>query len=384
MFIPIRCNDDLPHWPFATLGLIGVATAAFFSGLGEGHDSHPWILTFASGLHPGQWLSANFLHFGYPHLIFNMVFLWAFGMTVEGRVGWWKFLLLYLGIGIVGCLLVQIWMLNYKGLSQGAGGASLAIYGVMAVALLWMPFCELECYWLCRWNFRMFAERAEVGVFWIAAWYILGDLLTSARIRFVVSTPTLHLAGAAVGTVVGLVCLKWKLVDTDGQDVFHVGRVSRYFDRFRRDGKVVPSPDAVQTQKVRRERTAKFREHVAGRNWTAAYQSLLSLHPFDERRMETSLLEPLGHGLFRLERFDDAADVYHRILTRHAHPDPLVRLKLAAVLLEVRQRPRAALRVLAPLDPDALTEFQATRLRQIRSSAARLIDTGMVEIATAD
>jgi len=30
-----------------------------------------------------------------------MFFLWAFGIVVEGKLGWWKFLCVYLSIGIL-------------------------------------------------------------------------------------------------------------------------------------------------------------------------------------------------------------------------------------------------------------------------------------------
>ncbi|MCH7591138.1 rhomboid family intramembrane serine protease, partial [PVC group bacterium] len=41
----------------------------------------------------------NFVHFGEAHLVANMFFLWVFGLVVEGKTGWWKYLLIYFGIG---------------------------------------------------------------------------------------------------------------------------------------------------------------------------------------------------------------------------------------------------------------------------------------------
>ena len=44
-----------------------------------------------------------------------MIFLWGFGLVVEGKLGWWKYLLVYLGIGVTQCALEQTVMLGYDG-----------------------------------------------------------------------------------------------------------------------------------------------------------------------------------------------------------------------------------------------------------------------------
>ena len=38
---------------------------------------------------------------------FNMIFLWIFGLIVEGS-GWWKFLLIFFGAGIAQCALEEM------------------------------------------------------------------------------------------------------------------------------------------------------------------------------------------------------------------------------------------------------------------------------------
>ncbi len=60
-----------------------------------------WGLTHGEGLHPVQWVTNNFLHGRIFHLVGNMIFLWGFGLVVEGKLGWWRFLLVYMGIGIL-------------------------------------------------------------------------------------------------------------------------------------------------------------------------------------------------------------------------------------------------------------------------------------------
>ena len=60
-----------------------------------------YSLTLGDGrLHPVQWVTHNFLHLDFFHVLGNMIFLWAFGIVVEGKLGPWKYLLTYLLIGI--------------------------------------------------------------------------------------------------------------------------------------------------------------------------------------------------------------------------------------------------------------------------------------------
>jgi membrane associated rhomboid family serine protease len=50
-----------------------------------------------------------------------MVFLWAFGMIIEGKIGWCKFPTLYLAVGIGGGIIMQWWMQNLVGAPFGIG-----------------------------------------------------------------------------------------------------------------------------------------------------------------------------------------------------------------------------------------------------------------------
>lgn len=84
---------------------------------------------------PGDWqpetlVSAAFLHGSTAHLIGNMVFLFAFGFTVELALGRWRYLVFYLLAGAAGEVgdLVARWGSPVIGL-----GASGAISGLMAM-----------------------------------------------------------------------------------------------------------------------------------------------------------------------------------------------------------------------------------------------------------
>lgn len=89
----------------------------------------------------GQWyrlVTSMFLHFGIGHLLNNMVLLLFLGDTLEGMVGKWKYLLIYLGGGIIGNLVSLIidCRTGQVAVSAGASGAVFAVIGGILVILI--------------------------------------------------------------------------------------------------------------------------------------------------------------------------------------------------------------------------------------------------------
>ena len=123
----------LYHFPVVTIALIVLNTAAFAASLAH-EDPSPYMLEFGDGLHPVQWVTSVFMHADPVHLVGNMIFLWGFGLVIEGKIGWWRFLLVYLGLGIFQSALVQLCMLSSTVRRLGASGA---IYGLLAMVLIW-------------------------------------------------------------------------------------------------------------------------------------------------------------------------------------------------------------------------------------------------------
>ncbi|MCA9046891.1 MAG: rhomboid family intramembrane serine protease, partial [Planctomycetaceae bacterium] len=111
------------------------------------HDlSQQFALSYGNGLTPLQWVTSLFVHGGIIHLLGNMFFLWGFGLIVEGKLGWSRFIPLYLVIGAAESAIEQFAFSQQEGMSFGA---SSAIFGLMAVSLIWAPRNELSVfYWL--------------------------------------------------------------------------------------------------------------------------------------------------------------------------------------------------------------------------------------------
>lgn len=83
-----------------------------------------------------RFFTCFFLHFGFQHLVGNMVVLMFLGDNVERQLGWIKYLILYILCGLIGSVgsFTYAYLNNQGIVSAGASGA---IYGIIG-ALLWL------------------------------------------------------------------------------------------------------------------------------------------------------------------------------------------------------------------------------------------------------
>lgn len=87
----------------------------------------------------GQWyrlLTSAFLHFGFPHLVNNMVMLVCLGSYLERALGKIKYIIFYLAAA-VGSSLTSLGIMLYTGNIAVSAGASGAVFGIIG-ALLYM------------------------------------------------------------------------------------------------------------------------------------------------------------------------------------------------------------------------------------------------------
>lgn len=81
-------------------------------------------------------VTSQFLHAGFTHVGFNMLFLWIFGNNIEEELGSIKFLIFYLACGALAALCQWFFSANSMIPSLGASGA---IAGVMGAYILKFP-----------------------------------------------------------------------------------------------------------------------------------------------------------------------------------------------------------------------------------------------------
>ena len=188
--IPTGTDAPIYHWPYATVALIVLNAVLLFAVPPEAgkvrlnekdeviedvetvSNFERYSLAVGDGsLHPVQWVTHNFLHFGLMHLAGNMLFLWAFGIVVEGKLGALKYLLAYLAIGTLHGAFVQI-LLRNSGMDQHAAGASAVVYGLLAVCMVWAPRNELNCIVILLFGFRTLVYHWDLYYTTVALLYI--------------------------------------------------------------------------------------------------------------------------------------------------------------------------------------------------------------------
>jgi membrane associated rhomboid family serine protease len=115
--------------------------------------------------HASALLTCMFLHGGWMHIIGNMLFLWAFGRSLEDRMGHAKFLLFYLLCGVAAGITHDFFNIDSNVPTIGASGA---IAGVMGAYLVKFPRARIDTL-----IFFFFITRVDIpAVFMLVYWFI--------------------------------------------------------------------------------------------------------------------------------------------------------------------------------------------------------------------
>lgn len=135
-------HDDRPNYttPIVTTLLIVACVMVFLHEITLDDFSRNYFVDkysiIPAHLVPATLVTSLFLHAGWMHIIGNMVFLWAFGKSLEDAMGHMKFLGFYLLCGI-GAGIVHVLFNFYSRVPTL--GASGAIAGVMGAYLIKFP-----------------------------------------------------------------------------------------------------------------------------------------------------------------------------------------------------------------------------------------------------
>jgi len=390
MIIPWNTDAPIYHFPWATLGLIAANTAVLgwlFASDFDERQVENLLLVYGQGLHPLQWVTSAFIHAGIGHLVGNMMFLWPFGLVVEGKLGWWKFLLVYFGLGIVQNAAEQSMSFWF---SDGSScGASAIIFGIMTMALVWAPENEMNCvgwFW-----FRPFAF--DIRILWLALLFIGEQILLVTLTGFRVSSALFHALGALLGFGLGLVMLKMGWVDCEGWDLLsvmtgrHLRRRSEKSVRHRSvDDTEDDAPDSeeqsVVTPEQHRERAflPLCRLLDAGKGSAAMTLYQKTLHLCESWELPEKQLLQFAELLCGEKRWSDAVPLLEDYLKRFQKRQIPVRLRLAQILVEQQQRPTYASRILADLPQSGLGPKEEKLRTSLEQKARKLIDDGVLEL----
>jgi membrane associated rhomboid family serine protease len=203
-------SDVIPSrtTPVVTIGLIAANVLVFFYQIVLAPVAlEQFVATYAVIPAWFWWPSlftSQFLHSGWMHILWNMVYLWIFGDNVEDRLGHVRYLLFYLGAGAVAAVL-QILFNPFSGVPML--GASGAIAGVMGAYFVLYPQSRV----LTAIFVVIFFDLVEIpALFFLGIWFLLQLIsgVGSLGVSNAAGGGTAfwaHIGGFVVGVAVGAV-----------------------------------------------------------------------------------------------------------------------------------------------------------------------------------
>ena len=194
--------------PFVTVGLIVLNAIVFLYQVSLGPTELRVFMASYAVIPAWFWwpslLTSQFLHGGWMHVIWNMVYLWIFGDNVEDRLGHFRYLVFYLCAGAAAGLL-QVLFNPFSGIPMV--GASGAIAGVMGAYFVLYPQSRV----LTAIFVFLFFDLVEIpAVFFLGIWFLM-QLLSGVGSLGVSNSAGggtafwAHVGGFVVGAAVGFV-----------------------------------------------------------------------------------------------------------------------------------------------------------------------------------
>jgi membrane associated rhomboid family serine protease len=216
--IPIRTDRRLHYTPWVNLSIVIVTVFVFLlqlqaqlrAGPGVPLWWQPYLLD-PQNLQWYQFFSYTFLHQGWEHLLFNMVFLYVFGNSLEDRFGPIGYLCFYLAGGVVaglGHTLVE---------NSPVLGASGAISAVTGAYLALFPLSRIT---MVVWIIIVYTFEVD------SIWIILLSLGHDVFFQFLVpNAPGVgkvaylaHISGNVFGFAVGMILLATRVLPREPYD----------------------------------------------------------------------------------------------------------------------------------------------------------------------
>ena len=245
--LKIKTSTTLYHPPIATIGIVIICLLIGLIALAMGSKAMgEFTLDYDEGLKPLQWFTSPFIQTSIVFLLVDLIFLFAFGMLAEGKMGLPKFLGLFLCIAITGSAIQQFAMkgkpaavvpLNADGTRSEfadlgvvtydsvkrkktfAGqmgimdsvGASTTIFGLMAVCVLCAPSTIYE--------FGEDDSDTAVPLLGLAVLFAIWEGLKWFMVGFDKGGLPIHTLGMIPGIVLGVVFIQLNLARCDGEDL---------------------------------------------------------------------------------------------------------------------------------------------------------------------
>jgi membrane associated rhomboid family serine protease len=114
--------------------MLGSGGGGLFSSVSRLETLRWGALAGALGhVEPWRYLSAMFVHFSLFHVGFNTLSLYSLGRSLEDSLGWSRLVVVFLGTGIFGFVLSEVWYTTIP----LTGGISGGIFGLLGAGVGW-------------------------------------------------------------------------------------------------------------------------------------------------------------------------------------------------------------------------------------------------------
>ena len=153
------------------------------------YPAHPTAMSY---------ITANFLHAGFLHIIGNMWFLWLAGFILEDTWGRIIYSIVYL---LAGAFALQVHAWANSGSDIATIGASGAVAGLMGAFLTRFPTMKIEMIWIFGlWR----SYRFKAAAYWLLPAWVLIEILYGSLFGAASGTAHwAHVGGFAFGAAVG-------------------------------------------------------------------------------------------------------------------------------------------------------------------------------------
>ncbi|MBB3205616.1 membrane associated rhomboid family serine protease [Rhodopirellula rubra] len=233
LFFPYSTDAPIYHYPIATGTIVALNVMAYTATtiqVATGNlslDDVKWLALTFDGIHPLQWITHCFLHIHPFQLIVNMLFLWSFGLVIEGKIGGLLFSIIYFATHIfcgalAQCLFYALSFAVPAVSEMTAVGADNGIYVMMAMALMWAPENEMNCMFLLlvpRLGKMGGGIMTELKIATLATAYLFIELIMFFFLGLLVWQAGFHLMSLMIGVVLAFVMLRMEWVDCEDWDI---------------------------------------------------------------------------------------------------------------------------------------------------------------------
>lgn len=349
---------------------------------------------------PFTYITANFLHGSWLHLIGNMWFLWLAGFVLEDAWGRILYTIFYF---FAGAAALQFYAWTNPESFMPLIGASGAVAGLMGAFLVRFPRMKIEMAWVFL--FRRY--RFKAAAYWLLPLWLLLEVFYGTL--FGTSSPVAHwahvggfLMGGIVACVIRLSHIEHKVNKAIEKEISWtcdplVEQASELMEKNQLDEAIAvlkdftaSHPDSVdginllQQACFRKADLKGFREaglklcalHLKAREWELAWQCGQELRNTSEEKLPANLWFDLCRAAENLKNFDLALNEYQQLAAAYPSDRQSFMSQVAAgrICLSNLQRPQDALKFFQAAEASTVPhlDWEQTIQAGIRNAKAAL------------